>query len=89
MKVSNIFCAALLAGSLAVIGCGSDDGGSNNGGGNSNGGGNAGEACSGPRCANNDALRVACEEEFDQCVATGVNVEECVVVAELACGGNV
>jgi len=87
MNVSKLFCTVLLAGSLAVIGCGSDDGGSSNGNGNGNGnGGNAAEACSGPRCAANDALRAACETEFDQCVDTGVNVDECVVGAELACG---
>jgi hypothetical protein len=80
MNVSKLFCMVLLAGSLAVIGCGSDDGGSNN---NGNGGG---DACSGPRCANNDAVRVACEAEFNDCVDRGVNVEECVAGAELACG---
>ena len=80
MKLSRLFMIALLVGTMGVIGCG-DDGGSNNG------GGNAGEACSGPRCANNDALRVACEAEFGDCVDRGVNVEECLLGAEAACGG--
>ena len=78
MKLSRLFVIALLAGTLGVIGCGS-----------SSGGGDAAEACSGPRCANNDALRAACETEFNQCVDTGVNVEECVLGAELACGANI
>ena len=87
MKLSRLFVIALLVGTMGVIGCGSDSS-SGDGNGNGNGGGNAAEACSGPRCANNDALRVLCETEFDQCVDTGVNVGECVVVAEAACGAN-
>jgi hypothetical protein len=83
MKLSRLFMIALLVGTMGVIGCGDD---SSSGNGNGNGGGNAGEACSGPRCANNDALRVACEAEFGDCVDRGVNVEECVAGAELACG---
>jgi len=83
MNVSKLFCMVLLAGSLAVIGCGSDDGGSSS---NGNGDPNAGEACSGPKCEANDALRETCESEFDQCANTGVNVDECLVVAQAACG---
>jgi hypothetical protein len=76
MKLSRLFMIALLVGTMGAIGCG-----------DSGGGANAGEACSGPRCANNDALRVACESEFNDCVDRGVNVEECVLGAEAACGG--
>ena len=84
MKLSRLFVIALLVGTMGVIGCGSDSSS-----GDGNGGGDAAEACSGPRCANNEALRVACETDFDPCVDTGVNVEECVLGAELACGANI
>jgi hypothetical protein len=81
MKVSKLFCALVLAGSLAVIGCGSDDGGSNNNG-NGNGGGNADDVCS--DCVN-DVGRAACVKEYDQCVNIGINVEECPAGARAAC----
>jgi hypothetical protein len=89
MKLSKLFVIALLAGTLGVIGCGSDDGGgSSNGTGGtpSNGGGDASQACSGPRCENNDAFRVACEAEFDDCIERNVNEAECLAGAEVACG---
>jgi hypothetical protein len=72
---------ALLVGTMGVIGCGSDDGGSNNNG-NGNGGGNADEVCSG--CVD-DLGRAACVKEYNQCVAIGINVEECPVGAQAAC----
>ena len=75
MKVSKLFFALVMMGALAVLGCGSSSSGQN-----------AGDACSGPRCAGNDVLREACETEFNQCVDRGVNVEECVLGAEAACG---
>jgi len=76
MKVSKLFFALVMMGALAVLGCGDSN----------SGGQNAGEACSGPRCEANDALRATCETEFNLCVDTGVNVDECVVAAAAICG---
>jgi hypothetical protein len=87
MKLHRVFLIALMTGILGVMGCGDDPAPSNGTGGTpSNGGGDASTACSGPRCENNDAFRVACEEEFDDCIERNVNEEECLLGAEVACG---
>lgn len=78
MKVSKLFCAVLLAGSLAVIGCGSDDGGSSG-----NGNGSADQVCA--DCAN-DVLRAACVVEYDQCIELNPDDPECETGARLLCG---
>jgi hypothetical protein len=77
MKLYRIFLIASLISTFAVLGCG-DSGG---------GGLSAGDACSGPRCTANDALRGTCEAEFNQCLNTGFNQEECLLGAEAVCGG--
>ena len=77
MKLRRVFMIALMTSAFAVVGCG-DDGG---------GGGNAGDACNGPICQANDVLRGTCEAEFNDCIERGVNEEECIVAAEVICGG--
>ena len=76
--VNAIFVVALLS-SVAIIGCG-DSGGSGGS------GTSAGEACSGPDCVNDPEEKAVCEAGFNECVDRGVNVEECVIGAELICG---
>jgi len=78
MKLHKVFLIALLTSVFAVVGCG-DDGGS--------GGGNAGDACSGPICQANDVLRGTCEAEFNECIEKGINEAECILAAEVICGG--
>ena len=85
MKLSKLFLTLLLAGTLSMIGCGDDGGGSGSGGSNGNGT-SAGEACDGPDCANDPEEKAVCEAAFNACIDTGINVEECVIGAELICG---
>ena len=85
MKVSKLFCAVLLAGSLAVIGCGSDDGGSSgNGGSNGNGNGNgASGACAG--CDVQEQIPL-CEDTYNACIQDdGGTPEDCAVFGLLRC----
>ena len=56
MKLCNFFFAAVLVGTLAIVGCG-DDGGSSGGG---NGGGE--ELCNTGNCVNDPDQRAVCEE---------------------------
>jgi len=51
MKISSLFFAAVMVGTLAIVGCG-DDGG---------GGGSPEELCNTGDCVNNAAQREACE----------------------------
>ena len=75
MKLHRVFLIALMTSVFAVAGCGDS------------GGGNAGNACSGPICQANDVLRGTCEAEFNDCINRNVNEEECLLAAELVCGG--
>ena len=74
MKLHRVFLIALMTSVFAVVGCGDS-------------GGNAGNACSGPICQANDGLRATCEAEFNDCINRNVNEEECLLAAELVCGG--
>lgn len=65
MKLSKLCMIALLAGSLGVIGCGSDSTTSDNGGNGDNGGG--GGSCNTGVCADNSELRAACEAAVELC----------------------
>ena len=59
MKLSKLCMIALLAGSLGVIGCGSDSTTSDNGGG--------GGSCNTGVCADNSELRAVCEAAVELC----------------------
>ncbi|MBT8470289.1 MAG: hypothetical protein KJN97_16200 [Deltaproteobacteria bacterium] len=63
MKVSRVLCAAVLMGTLAIVGCGDDGNG---------GGGTPEEICNTGDCVNNAAQREACETA---CRATPGNCE--------------
>ena len=76
MKLHRVFLIGLMTSVFAVVGC-NDDGG----------GGNAGNACSGPICQANDVLRGTCEAEFNDCIERNINEEECLLAAEVICGG--
>lgn len=81
MKLSKLFMTALLVGTLAVVGCGSDDG-DDSGGGNTNGGG--GEACNVGACATNDAFKAACVDIYEDCLDLGNPEAQCRTTAEAA-----
>ena len=74
MKLYRVFLIVLMTSAFAVVGCGDS------------GGGDAGNACSGPICQANSALRQTCEQAFNECVQRGVNTEECLAAAALVCG---
>jgi S-adenosylhomocysteine hydrolase len=77
MKVSKLFCGALLAGALAVSGCGDDGGGSS---GNGNGNGAAG-ACS--ECDIPQQIPL-CENGYNVCIQDDAGTPEDCAVAGLA-----
>lgn len=90
MKLSRIFVTALLAGTLAVLGCGDDGGGTAGSGGTTGTGGTAGTGggASGI-CAQCDAqqLRGECEEFYDFCVVDDAGTpEDCAIGALAQCG---
>ena len=73
MKLYRVFLIVLMTSAFAVVGCGDS-------------GGDAANACSGPICQANSALKQTCEREFNECVQRGVNTEECLAAAALVCG---
>jgi hypothetical protein len=79
MKLRKLSLIALMACTLAVIGCGSDDSTSGNG----NGGGpNRTQEL----CMNNETLSANCQREYDSCIAAGaLTQQECLVLAEETC----
>ena len=81
MKLSKLFVIALLAGTLAVIGCGSDDSSSGNGNGI-----DPNERCNVKGCIENEGLRTVCIDEFNDCVDKGGDPEKCIVGAVETCG---
>ena len=66
MNLSRVLLTAMLVGTLATFGCGSDDGGSS-GSGNTNGGGGV---CNTGSCVDNATLRRACEAGVAGCELT-------------------
>jgi hypothetical protein len=68
MKLSKLFMIALLAGTLALIGCGDDTTTSDNGG-NGNGNGTSGN-CDYGTCVDNPAVMGACETAVGLCMTT-------------------
>ena len=89
MKLGNLFCTVLLAGALAVIGCG-DDGGSNGGTGGTTGtggtgGSTGGEVCTLGICAEEGFAKTACLQAYNACVELGEqSPAQCNTVAETA-----
>jgi len=88
MKLQRLCLIGLLAGTLAVIGCGSDDSSSN--GGNGNGSGTC-DVTAAELCAECDAQdRIpACESAFVDCLAnppSGNFCEKCAFGAGNQCG---
>lgn len=77
MNVSKLFCAALLVGSLAMIGCGSDSGSGDNG-------GNGGAVCDFGTCADEGASKTACLMAYNDCLELGNSESQCKNVAEAA-----
>jgi hypothetical protein len=82
MKLSKLFVIALLAGTLSVIGCGSDDSSSGNGNGN---GIDPNERCNVELCIGSDELKGNCVREYNSCVDKGGNPENCIVGAVETC----
>jgi len=78
MRLSKFFVIALLTGSLAVIGCGSDGGG---------GGGDvdANELCNVEACIESDELENNCIRELTNCLDAGGNTEKCIAFAVETC----
>ena len=78
MNLSRVLLTAMLVGTLAMFGCGSDDGGGSSGGGNTNGGG--GGVCNTGSCVDNAGLREACEAGVAACELTleGQALQTCI-----------
>jgi hypothetical protein len=85
MKLSKLFVIASLAGTLAVIGCGSDDSSSNGGNGNGNGT-DPSAFCNENLCATSGAAKTECEEAVAICleIPNEAQRDECVGTAVLA-----
>ena len=84
MKVKTLLGIWLLAGTLAVAGCGSDDDDSS-GAGNTDGGGNGASGV----CAECDSQQLVpqCESVYNACIEDDAgSPEDCVVAALAACG---
>ena len=77
MKVGKLFCTALVAGALAVTGCGSDDGGSGNGNGNGNGNGGS-DPCNTGECATDPAKKELCDTQVDTVCRLFPDFDACV-----------
>jgi len=69
MKLSGLFVAAVLVGTLAMVGCGDD----------SSGGGSPQEICNTGNCVDNAAQRQACE------TACAVTPGDCSALAQDLC----
>ena len=83
MKVKTLLGALLLAGTLAVAGCGDDD--DSSGAGNTNGGGNGASSV----CEECDSQQLVpqCESVYNVCIEDDAgSPEDCVVAALAACG---
>jgi len=71
MKLSGLFLAGALVGTLAIVGCGDDGGGGN--------GGSPEEVCNTGDCVDNAAQREACE------IACRATPGDCSVFAQDLC----
>ena len=98
MKISRLFVIGLLAGTLAVIGCGNGEGNGNGGTGGTAGTGGSDLTCMTAQevCANCDSTEQAridaCESAYDTCIANPPSgpadevQEKCTVFALSRCG---
>jgi len=80
MKLRNLYLVAVLAGTLAVVGCG-DEGGSGTGG--SGGDMDPNVICDVGLCLTNEVAKADCVNDVSTCISVGMRVDECIGVALL------
>ena len=79
MKTAGFLSIVLLAGTIFILGCKSDGDGDS-------GGVDVAETCDFELCVENDILRATCEDELEDCLATGkFDEDECVAFANETC----